>query len=223
MMFRCSLLTFLLIPTLALADAGAEAAARADLRARFGPEASLIWDAARGVPAAVMGLDLKLPGKTATARAQRFLTVHGALLGIDAKQLGVGRVSAFHGRPVVRFQQTMGGVPVEGRYVALSFDKAQRLLRVSSDWMPLGASDVGSMLDEAAIRAAVATRYPGSPQGIATRVIVANAPRLARTSWRVPVALVPPILIRMVWVDGETGRILQDRLVGKDVPGEVVR
>jgi len=222
-LLRASLLLALLFPCIAGANSAAELSAQAEFRARFGPQTILVWDAMRGVPSAVLGLELTLPGKTPVLQARTFLQRHGALLGINPQDLMAARQSGFHKRPVVHFQQSHGGVPVEGRFVALSFDESHRLIRVSSDWMPLGSAQNESTVNEAKVRAAITQRYPGSPQGKLSKVIVANAPRLMRVTWRVPVAILPPFLIRMLWIDGESGKILQDRMVGKDVPGEVVR
>ena len=200
-----------------------EPAARAALDERL-PGATLRWDAAQGVARALLRIDAATPAGTSEARARSFLAAHGDLLGgLRSEDLALRAVTSHRRRTVVRLQQLVAGIPVEGRGLTVSLSPTGRVRSVLSDFLPIvlpaGAPDVGP---EAA-RAAVRERFGDAPVGSATKVVLALAPGSGRVAYRVPVARVPLVLHYDVWVAADDGTVLRVAPAGRDMPVEVGR
>lgn len=225
MLLAGRLLLLVSIPTVALAsppDLRAEGPVRAEAAHRFGAKATVLWDAARSAPSAILGLRAAVPGATPEARARGFLVANGALLGglVDA-DLGPAKVTAAGDDVVVvHFQQLAQGLPVEHRNLAVRLRGAE-VRAVHTDFLPVALApqpDIGA----AAAVAAVKARYGAVPTGAPVKVVLAPAPGVARVAWRVPVARIPLILMQLAYVAADDGALLQVVPAGKDGAREVM-
>ena len=214
----------LLLPLLLLAPATAradrEAWTRAEVAARFGPDARVSWDGLGGAARALRRLDAPAPGSEPTAAARAFLSQHGDLLGgLRGEDLGAPAVRRQRDRTVVHFQQMAAGLPVDGRFVAVTLTTSGRIRAVHSDFVPVRLTPLAADVGAEGARAAVAAAFPGRRAGRATRVVAATAPGVAAIAYRVTTLELPAWRVRTVMVDAATGRIVGDRAAGLDQGG----
>lgn len=199
------------------------AVVEATLRARFGPELRVDWNATRTAPRRLTGLRVPTRGEGDGERARGFLLEHRTLVGLDGDvrllearaARSLDPAARIAGKRVVRMQQLWQGLPVEGRTVVVRLDEAGRVTAVTSDLGPLDVPAPARIVDVADARAAIARTYETAAIGEPTQVVLAHG-SAGRVAWRFPVALVPLVAHFYVWVDAATGAVLKSAPAGFD-------
>ncbi len=191
---------------------------------RFGPEARVLWHPVRRVPAALLGLDVPVLGRTAEERATAFVVAHGELLGgIEVGALGTARVSTARGATVVHFELQARGVTIADRSLAVTLSPAGRVTQVSSDWerleVPAPSRDVGV----AAARRAAEVATGKTATGVVVKRVLAMGLAHGTLTYRVPVMRLPLVAADYCYVDFATAKLLLCLPATFDGPTEVVR
>ena len=165
----------------------------------------------------ITGLDAQTSGADWTARALDFVASHGQLLGgMQTSELTDPRVTETGRVAVVSFGQRVAGLTVEDRRIAVTMDRRGNVRRVMSDWTPIVLPDGPDIGADAAF--SVARRhFKGAPAGLPVRVIWAPNAATATVAYRVPVAVIPLVSHYFVWVSARDGRVLHQRLAGREL------
>lgn len=176
---------------------------------------------ASGQAALLVGMDAYVSGPTAEARAR-------AALGQEASQLGLRRadtgdlalVSTFTGQAgtVVRFRQTVRGVPVWGPETVVNLDlqdRAQLILNAYRMDVDLASATPTVTADAARATALQHLGATGDLQHDQTDLVVWPALDGARLAWNVRLVPAEPLGDWEAIVDARTGEILRvaDRAV----------
>ena len=197
------------------------------VRARFGADARLSWDALRATPTAIRRLAVAAPGIDPASRALAFCAAHRDLLGLSpALTLSVDEVTAFRDGVSVKLAAGLDGLVVEGSALVLTFDASGAVRAVQVDPTPAALAPIAQDIGPAAAGAAVRERFGVAAVGRATRVAFWRGVGPARQAWRVPAALIPWVAHFYVWVDAASGAVLGQAPVSNDQPVrrlEVVR
>ncbi|OZC02600.1 T9SS type A sorting domain-containing protein [Rubricoccus marinus] len=159
------------------------------------------------------------------AMAREFLSNHESLLGLQEADFEVTRVREGDVGAVVRFHQTVGGVPVWGTETMVNIDKANRVQTVFN-----GARDIGRVSTDPTLASGAARATAFAHLGVTgtlhydeTNLVIWPGASGARLAWQVRVEAEAP---RGDWeaiVDAQTGELLRvaDRLLthrGEDDP-----
>ena len=170
-------------------------------------------DAASGRPLALYRVGYQTDPGGPEDMARQYLRAAAAVLGLDPdlSDLEPTMVRTGPSGTVVRFRQTVAGIPVYGPDLAVKLDRAGRVTHVASGYRPgleLAATAPG--LSAAAARA-LAIDYLGVQGGVAWEragLVVFPGPGGARLAWQVDaVARLAPAGEWRVMVDAATGAI----------------
>ena len=208
----------------ASADRLTEVQAHEAVTQRFGPEATVHWDRARGVPSGLFGLNVIAAKAAPEAAARAFLGEHGDLLGgLIPSALGPCEVTKARGGSTVRCQQMVEGLAVEGRSIVVRLDGAGTIRRVQSDFLPVGTLAQGPDIGAKAAQEAARAHVRGVRTGGAQKVVLALTPTRARVAYRVPVTRLPGVFHYRVYVDARDGSVVRAAPASIDQPKEVQR
>ncbi len=118
------------------------------LAADNGGAPDVYMPAGRVTPRLITGLSLTLPGRSPAEGALAFAAAYRELLlpGDGRSEVVVTRVVQSPLGPVVQMEQRYAGLPVHGRSLVVSFDRAGRLRTVVCGLSPLGAETVHERL-----------------------------------------------------------------------------
>lgn len=157
----------------------------------------------------------------ASAVAVDFVQQHCDLLGLDAAQLQLDGVESTSSRTAVRFQQTLGGLPVLDGAVIVLLDGKRQVRSVVSSGRPglvlqESGKDVGvTMAGKAAFSRVLGKGAPsrmpkneGVWQGLVGKAVLATAGK-ARVVYRVLVPTIPGVEKVVCLVDSATGEVLK--------------
>lgn len=181
------------------------------------PTLRVSWRADRVQPTVLRRLALVLPGPTLEKRARAFFDRYPGLVGQDSRALVLRDQRRAVGRRVLRFEQRLEGVPVDGSLLTMAFDDGGRLLVVHIDTRPLPSLDTHPRIDT---RQAVAAtwqavgRRPARPlearrlKGVSAKLLVQALPNQARLVYRVVLPLSLDPAGRLHFVDAHDGRYL---------------
>ena len=171
-------------------------------------------------PAILSSINAPVPPGSPEAQARAYLAGHRGVVGLrtaDASDLALVRVREGRAGTVVRFRQTVGGVPVWGDETVVTIDRRDRVQFLANGYRDdLSAVDLRPAVSEGAARAAVFAHLGlrGAPRVERTELVVwPSAP--ARLAWSVRAESASP---RGDWegvVDAHTGELLRvaDRMV----------
>lgn len=197
------------------------------VRARFGADARLSWDALHATPTAIRRLSATAPGVDPTGRALAFCAMHRDVLGLaPTLTLSVDRVTPSRDGVSVKLAERLDDLVIEGRSLVVTFDSAGVVRAVQVDPGPAVLAPIAHDIGPVAASAAVRERFGVTAVGRATRVVFWRGVGPARRAWRVPAALIPWVAHFFVWVDAESGAVLGQAPVSGDQPVrrlEVVR
>ncbi|MFT7625467.1 MAG: Zn-dependent metalloprotease, partial [Myxococcota bacterium] len=140
----------------------------------------------------LVGLQAPTIGNTLETRARHFLTSRDDL-ALDTNTLVLKRTTHFGKERVLHFEQTVLGLPVEHRMVAVQLDGQGRVRSVHSDYMPVSIDAVRPDIGEAAARVAAAAHLDEAPTLQVKKVVLAMGPTLSAVAYRVTVARVPMV------------------------------
>lgn len=185
----------------------------------FGPNVRVQRDGFSGALRSLRGLSVPTTGATPTERALGFVMQWRQVLSLGRSEVEVIDVQELPGRGhVVRFQQVVDGVQVEGRSIAVKVGRDDRVNSVVSDLVPFELAPTTPTISTDAAKDAVRSHFDVAMIGRPTQVVSVSAAHLARLAWRVPVAVIPLVAHFNVWVDAETGAILRQAPAGYDMP-----
>lgn len=186
----------------------------------FGAGAKVVREPLSGAVRGVFGLKVATEGEDLGRRALGFVEARRRALGLGEAALIVkGEEALPNGRGhVVRLGQTVLGVPVEGRSLAVRMDGEGNVRGVNSDLVPFSIARPERALDAEAAMAVVRERYEVTHVGRPSEVVLVSAPHVARLAWKVPVAVIPLMAHFWVFVDAESGEVLREALAGHDMP-----
>jgi Zn-dependent metalloprotease len=146
------------------------------------------WPAPRCQPSMMHGLRVPCQGKTNVDRARNFLTRYAALFADARSELVLLDTQTTRERTVIRFQQTLGKIPVDGAIVSVALDSEGRVRSVGSEALPVSLPSLRAKLSgrQAARRALEVSLPSATPReierwsGKADLVVLAEgSPRLA--------------------------------------------
>lgn len=128
--------------------------------------ARVSWQAHRTRPSMITGLSIETRGDSDIQRVRSFLAKHPALF-VDAKsKLEPLPTRQLRDRRVVRFQQTYGGLVVEGATIRVTLDGQDRIGAVHSDLEPVSLPTIRPELSpRQALRLAFKTAMGRNPDG----------------------------------------------------------
>jgi len=182
---------------------------------RFGPAATVRWDATGTAPKRLGGLHVATAGHDAGERAVGFVRGARDLLALGDGDVTVLGTRAMTGRTSVELRPTWRGLPVEGRTVVVTLDAHDQVTSVTSDLGPLAVVAPSQPISAEAAQAAIQARYSVSSLGTPSQVVLATAVA-GRLAWKVPVVVIPLTAHFTVWVDAADGSILREAPVSSD-------
>jgi hypothetical protein len=216
------LLAAALLPFAAFAQKPAPAS---PLERGYDPEIALTDDGmtqlASGRAAMLVGLNLFVPPGSAEDMARFALEQHSGELGLRAAgSADLEVASTFSGDvgTIVRFRQTVGGVPVWGPLTVVNLDNRKRAQLILNAYRPdVSLADVAPSVAPEDARAAVLAHLgaSGALQHDETELVVWPALDGARLAWNVRLVPDAPMGDWEALVDAETGALLRvaDRAV----------
>jgi hypothetical protein len=218
---RCSRFTICL--SIALAAAPAFAALPTDAP-RSGAE---LADAGARGTVALTNLRWPAPGATLEAQARSFLAAHAGTWALSAEDLAgleFHTVRRSKSIDVVRFRQTVAGVPVLDGDVAVTLNRRGEVIFVASALRPVVesvAAEPGVDAPAARRTALAAARLAGEPSWEAIDLVVFPGADRARLAWRVRLQAPGSAEWRAI-VDAATGEIvrLEDVTLYDDAAGQ---
>jgi hypothetical protein len=146
-------------------------------------------------PLAVGALAEPTRGDSLEARARDLLVRRGGALGIPGlagATLELRAVRRGKAVDVVRFRQTVGGVPVHEGELALGFDRAGRVIHVANALRPIAGTPAAAATLAAADARARAFDLLGiekAPLWERSELVIFAAPDRARLAWRIDALL----------------------------------
>jgi hypothetical protein len=177
---RAPMVTLLLLLPTAAASAADEASPRleaeralAEVMAKS-PHGRAVFRVGQPGPSAVTGLSLEVAGEAPSARAQRFVAEHEALVGVPAAALVVEGVRESRHGSSVTMRQRHGGLDVVGREVVVSFDGQGRVIALTSSAAPLTTLVKARIGEQEALAIAQQTLEGARVHDKATPVVVAR-------------------------------------------------
>jgi hypothetical protein len=170
---------------------------------------------ATGVPLALHGVDYRAHAGTPEDMARQYLSDAAGVLGLgqpDLADLALHAVRPGPSGTVVRFRQTVGGIPVYGPDLAVKLDRSGVVTFVTSGYRPgLALGDGAAPAIAAGAARGAAAVYLGVQGGTEwqeTRLVVFPGAGGARLAWQVDlVARVAPAGEWRVMVDAATGEL----------------
>lgn len=187
----------------------------------FGASARITWNRAGTFPRQVFGLSLPTRGHDSASRAMNFVREYRGALGLmgDTRLLDL-KSPTLHGardgmrRTIVRLEQTIGELPVEGQHVVVTLDENERVVSVTSNLDPLEVAAVerGISAGDAARITERRFEVKALPQN-AVQVVLPVLGR-GRIAWKVPTAAIPLVAHFFVWVDAADGSIVHTAPAG---------
>lgn len=184
-------------------------------------------DAATGRPVALYWVGYQTEPGTFEDMARQYLRAAAEVLGLDPTlaDLELRMVHTGPSGTVIRFRQTVAGIPVYGPDLAVKLDRARRVTHVASGYRPgLDLAAAAPALTAASARAA-ALDYLAVQGGVAwerTRLVVFPGAKGARLAWQVDVvARLAPAGEWRVMVDAASGDVFgaEDRAFYGTVDG----
>jgi hypothetical protein len=172
-----------------------------------------------GRPRLVTGLSITVPGKDLREKAERFVELQGAALGLGARSV---RVDAVEGRSV-RMEQVHDGLPVQGAALILRFDAegpSARLVNVNNETRSVKRTRPAKIDEAQAL--ALAGRAVLGPSGKPSPKLPVKRLWLPLSAaggevievFEVLVATVPGTPPERVLVDGERGEVIGRKSAG---------
>jgi hypothetical protein len=156
-----------------------------------------------------------------SAVASDFLQRYGDLLGLKPGQLELDGIESTNSRTAVRFQQTLGGLPVLDGAVIVLLDSKRQVRSVVSYARPglvledsgkdVGVTLAGKAAFSRVLGKGAQSRMPkqdGVWKGLVGKAVLASAGK-ARVVYRVLVPTVPGIEKVVCLVDSATGKVLK--------------
>jgi hypothetical protein len=191
-----------------------------ELQRRY-PTAELSWSEQMLGPNVITGLQLDVPGDTVERKALQFIKQNEGLWGIHGDNLRLWHTTRSRDRSSVRLNLSVptsaGELLVLDRVVVVTFDGAGRLITVTSDLVPLGAVQVGSVGEEQARQLAAHAVFGGRENQSAStgsaRLAVVASLQATQVVWAVDVVASRVTERFAVLVDGQTGAIVSKRSV----------
>ncbi len=170
---------------------------------------------AAGGAIALHGVDYRAQAGTPEDMARQYLAAAAGVLGLgqpDTADLAVHAVRPGPSGTVVRFRQTVGGIPVYGPDLAVKLDRDGVVTFVVSGYRPdLALGDQAAPAVAAAAARDAAAGYLGVQGGTAwetTRLVVFPGAAGARLAWQVDLAArVAPAGEWRVMIDAATGEV----------------
>jgi Zn-dependent metalloprotease len=189
------------------------------LRADDAPPWQVRWDTRLGVVASLVGRSpplIRTPDD-APGAARAFLARAAPLYGIGSvtDELAPPKTLVDRGGGVhVRFEQQLGGVPVDGGELRVHFDGKGAIVAVTGRFVPPGEPSTSPVYDAGVAAQAALAGLP-SADGVhafkPTAVIWAALPRQGRLAWRCDVEILEQPIAQRVFVDAVTGAVLERR------------
>jgi hypothetical protein len=172
-----------------------------------------------GRPRLVTGLSITVPGKDLSAKAERFVELQGAALGLGPRSV---RLDVVEGRSV-RMQQVYDGLPVQGAALILRFDAespAARLVNVNNETRTVKSARPAKIDEAQAL--ALAGRAVLGPSGKPSPNLPVKRLWMPLSAaggevfevFEVLVATVPGAPPERVLVDGERGEVIGRKSAG---------
>ncbi len=183
---------------------------------RFGDAARVRWDRLRNAPRVLRRLTVATVGRDASERALGFVRAHRDLIAPGGAELAVHKVTPRASGAVVQLAQRLGGLPVEGAWIAVTLDAAGAVRAVRTDGTPRTLHMPEAVIPAARAGQIVSDRFVVARTGAPTLVALPLPGGEAVAAWRVPAAVIPLASHFFVWVDAETGAVLRQAPAGKD-------
>jgi Zn-dependent metalloprotease len=189
------------------------------------------WDKEHYIPRKVYGFETVTQKGTPKAIAEKFLKENVEVLKITAplKNLKFERTIESLGASTVLFQQNFKGMPIHGAWVAIHINSKKRIFMVKNDTVPATklsqkiskakAGFLSSKKIDDLIKKKI--RDQGTLDGIIKKESMIYALKGdLRQAWKIRYGTKKPAASWILFIDKETGKIIEERNVLKKINGK---